>query len=177
MPLGARSPPWLLLSFLLRCARLPSPQSRPLPPPQGLRRLPHQHWLPLKPIWSLGKTRQPSQEPLRPSQQTAWKDAVSLGPPGAGFYPCPPWKLPVHSHRQPLLIHWTCMFSCHHPTPARAVHPPAWPCSPLSLPKDLATLPWSAPSSPPPTLPRLRKDQSSPRSLGDDSLSFRFRLT
>lgn len=61
---------------------------------------------------------------------------------------------------------------------------PHGPCAHLPGPalhcpsrRILATLPWSAPSSPPPTLPRLRKDQSSPRGLGDDSLSFRFRLT
>lgn len=80
---------------------------------------------------------------------------------------------PPEATPHPLDLH----LFCHHPTPARAVRPPAWPCSPLSLPEARATLPWPAPSSPPPTPPRLRKDQSSPRSLGDDSLSFRFRRT
>ena len=155
----------------------------PSPTSSGTSTAPPSARLPLESTWSLEKTRQPSQEPLRPSQQTAWKDAISLGPAGTGFYPCPPWKLPTLETTRPEPPVATPhpldlpVFSCHHPTPTRAVRPAAWPCSPLPLSKAQATLPWPPPSSPPPTPPRLRKDRSSPRSLGDDSLSFRFRLT
>lgn len=106
----------------------------------------------------------PNKPPGKMPSLLAWQELASTParpePPAATPHPL---DLPV--------------FSCHHPTPAQAVHPPAWPCSPLPLPKARATLPWPLPSSPPPTPPRLRKDRSSPRSLGDDSLSFRFRLT
>ena len=82
---------------------------------------------------------------------TAWKDAVSLGPPGAGFYPCPPWKLPGQSHRRPLLIHWTCICSpvitrlphglCAH-LPGPALHCPSRRIKPHSPgPHPLAHLP------------------------------------
>lgn len=55
---------------------------------------------------------------------------------------------------------------CHHPIPARAVHPPAWPCSPLPLPKAPATLPSPHPLAHPPPLPDSGRTDVHPGAWG-----------
>lgn len=156
----------------------PTTQSRPLPPPQGPRQLPHQHWLPSSPPGPREKQDNPPRSlcdlPNKPPGKTpsllARQEPAST-PARPGNYPARvtrghssstgPASVLLSSPDSRTGCAPTCLALLSTVPPESSSHTPLartlWPTSHPSQTQE--------------------GPKSSPRSLGDDSLSFRFRLT